>query len=303
MEVESKQMAQLPPAPAPDTVSTLQQDIQRKLGRCMLRLQQYEKMVKVLAANFEIEGPAAQLQDIRKKREAALANQTLGGLVTALSSSYLCTRPADGEAEVETEWEPPDDRQIWLRMQMRISLTPEDHGQLVSGLRELVALRNRLVHHFIDMFDLGLMQGCLAAGTFLDSSYAQIDLHCTQAQEWLRTMDESRRRLASFMASDAWSDWLLHGIQPDGIVDWKQSSMVEHLLEAEAALAVDGWAPLRQAVHRMQTLHPEYTLERYGRTSWRQVLNDCGHFEHRCTEGKEPKDDRTWFRSRKRKAG
>ncbi|MCY1378359.1 hypothetical protein D9M69_659860 [compost metagenome] len=105
------------------------------------------------------------------------------------------------------------------------------------------------------------------------------------------------------MASDAWSDWLLHGIQPDGIVDWKQSSMVEHLLEAEAALAVDGWAPLRQAVHRMQTLHPEYTLERYGRTSWRQVLNDCGHFEHRCTEGKEPKDDRTWFRSRKRKAG
>ena len=301
MEVESKQLAQLPLAPAPDTVSALQQDIQRKLGRCMLRLQQYEKMVKVLAANFEIEGPAEKLQDIRKKREAALANQTLGGLVTALSGTYLSPRPADGEAEAE--WEPPNDQQIWLRMQMRISLGPEDHEQLVSGLRELVGLRNRLVHHFIDMFDLASMQSCLAAGAFLDNSYAQIDLHCTQAQDWLRTMDESRRPLASFMASDTWSDWFFHGIQPDGTVDWKLSSMVDHLREAETAIAVDGWTSLRQAVQRMQALHPEYTLERYGRASWRQILNDCGHFEQRFAKGTEPKDDRTWFRSRKRATG
>lgn len=303
MEVESKQVVQLPPAPAPATVSALQLDVQRKLGRCMLRLQQYEKMVKVLAVNFEIEGPAEQLQDIRKKREAALANQTLGGLVTALSGTYLLPRPPDGEAEAETEWEPPDDRQLWLRMQMRISLAPQDHEQLVSGLRELVSLRNRLVHHFIDMFELASMQGCLAAGAFLDNSYAQIELHCTQAQDWLRTMDESRRRLASFMTSETWSDWLFHGIQPDGTVEWKQSSMVEHLREAEAALAVAGWAPLRQVVQRMQALHPEYTLERYGRASWRQILNDCGHFDQRGVEGTGPKDDRTWFRSRKRAVG
>lgn len=301
MEVKSKQLAQLPLAPAPDTVSALQQDIQRKLGRCMLRLQQYEKMVKVLAANFEIEGPAEKLLDIRKKREAALANQTLGGLVTALSGTYLSPRPADGEAEAE--WEPPNDQQIWLRMQMRISLDPEDHEQLVSGLRELVGLRNRLVHHFIDMFDLASTQGCLAAGAFLDNSHTQIERHCTQAQGWLQTMAESRRRLASFMASDTWSNWLFHGIQPDGTIDWKLSSMVEHLREAETALAVDGWASLRQAVQRMQALHPEYTLERYRRTSWRQILSDSGHFDQRCVEGTQPKDERTWFRSRKRATG
>lgn len=301
MEVESKQLAQLPLAPAPDTVSALQQDIQRKLGRCMLRLQQYEKMVKVLAANFEIEGPAEKLLDIRKKREAALANQTLGGLVTALSGTYLSPLPSDGEAEAE--WEPPSDQQIWLRMQMRISLDPEDHEPLVSGLRELVGLRNRLVHHFIDMFDLASTQGCLAAGAFLENSHTQIERHCTQAQGWLRTMAESRRRLASFMASDTWSNWLFHGIQPDGTIDWKLSSMVEHLREAETALAVDGWASLRQAVQRMQARHPEYTLERYRRTSWRQILSDSGHFDQRCVEGTQPKDERTWFRSRKRATG
>lgn len=94
--------------PVPNAIDALQRDVQRKLGRCMLRLQQYEKMMKVLAANFELAGPAEQLQDIQKKREAAFATQTLGGLVTALSGSYLSLRPADETAEPDCG--PPDNR-------------------------------------------------------------------------------------------------------------------------------------------------------------------------------------------------
>jgi len=82
------------------------------------------------------------------------------------------------------------------------------------------------------------------------------------------------------------------------VVDWGLSSVVEHLREAECALAVDGWAPLTQVVERMRTLHPEYTLERYKRVSWRQVLHDCGRFEQRCLKGAGSKDNRTWLRSR-----
>jgi len=85
-------------------------------------------------------------------------------------------------------------------------------------------------------------------------------------------------------------------------VDWRLSSMGEHLREAEAALAVDGWAPLEKTMERMRALHPEYTLKRYKRASWRQVLNDCGHFDQRRVEGAGSKDSRTWFRSRKRLA-
>jgi len=187
-------------AAVPDAVDALQRDVQRKLGRCMLRLQQYEKMIKVLTANFEISGPAAQLQDIQKKRATAVATQTLGGLVTALSGTYLSPRPADDMAE--PEWEPPDNQQIWFRMTARISLEPEDYERVMSGLRDLVGLRNRLVHHFIKMFDLGSMQGCAAADAFLEDSYAQIDLRCTEAQGWLQVLDESRKTMASFMSSD-----------------------------------------------------------------------------------------------------
>lgn len=88
----------------------------------------------------------------------------------------------------------------------------------------------------------------------------------------------------------------------DGTVNWGFSSMVEHLREAETLLAVDGWTPLAGTMERMQALHPEYTLERYRCSSWRQLLNDCGQFEQRCVEGVSSKDSRTWFRSRTGKA-
>lgn len=298
MEAEKEKPALAAPATAePVAVDALQRDVQRGLGRCMLRLQQYEKMIKVLAANCEIAGPVAQLQDIQKKRATAVATQTLGGLVTVLTGTYLSPRPADDMTEPEGE--PPDNQQIWFRMAARISLEPKDYERVVSGLRDLVGLRNRLAHHFIEMFDLGSMQGCAAADAFLEDSHAQIDLHCTEAQGWLRVLDESRKTMASFMSSDTWSDWLIHGIQPDGTVDWRLSSMVEHLRDAEAALAVDGWAPLGQSVERLRALHPDYTLERYRRSSWRQILNDCGCFEQRCADGAGSRDSRTWFRSKK----
>lgn len=297
METEKKEPALVAAvATVPDTIDALQQRIQQKLGRCMLHLQQYEKMIKVLAANVEIVGPATQLPDIQKKQAAALATQTLGGLVTTLSSSYLSPRLAN-EA-TEPEWEPPDNKQIWFRMATRISLEPENYERVVSGLRDLVSLRNRLVHHFIEMFDLRSIDGCAAADAFLEESHAQIDLRCKEAQNWLRVLDESRKKMASFMSSATWLDWFIHGIQPDGVIDWRLSSMVEHLREAEGALAVDGWAALSQVVERMRMLHPDYTLERYKCVSWRQVLNDCGRFEQRCLEGTGSKDSRTWFRSR-----
>lgn len=283
--------------PVPNTIDALQRDVQRKLGRCMLRLQQYEKMMKVLAANFELAGPAEQLLDIQKKREVAFATQTLGGLVTALSGSYLSPHPAEETAE--SECGPPDNRQIWFRMDARIPLSPEEHERVVSALRDLVALRNRLVHHFIEMFDIWSMEGCLAGDAFLEESYTQIDLRCMEARGWLLALDQGRKEMAAFMSSDTWSDWIIHGIQPDGTVDWRLSSMGEHLREAEAALAVDGWAPLNKTLERMQALHPEYTLERYKRASWRQVLQECGRFEHRCVEGSGSRDSRTWFRSKK----
>ena len=62
-------------------LQALQHEVQRLLGRCLLRLQQYEHLIKALVGHHEIEGPAHALESIRAARVADTASKTLGTLV------------------------------------------------------------------------------------------------------------------------------------------------------------------------------------------------------------------------------
>ena len=39
-----------------------QRDVQRLLGRCMLRIQQYERLLKAMLAHHEVDGPVETLE-------------------------------------------------------------------------------------------------------------------------------------------------------------------------------------------------------------------------------------------------
>lgn len=55
-----------------------QHEIQRLLGRCLLRLQQYERLLKAMVAHQQLAGPVAELERIRAKRIAALQARPWG---------------------------------------------------------------------------------------------------------------------------------------------------------------------------------------------------------------------------------
>ena len=55
-----------------------QRDVQRLLGRCLLRLQQYERLMKAVVAHHEISGPADALEKIRVARIDDTSTKTLG---------------------------------------------------------------------------------------------------------------------------------------------------------------------------------------------------------------------------------
>lgn len=67
----------------------LQHLVQRKLGRCLIRLQQYERLLKALVAEHDVSGPAHQLIDIRDSRMEALSKKTLGHVVGAVTENLL----------------------------------------------------------------------------------------------------------------------------------------------------------------------------------------------------------------------
>lgn len=66
----------------PELPVELQRDVQRKLGRCLIRLQQYEILLKALVAHGDIAGPPAGLQAVRDAQVACAQKKAVARLAT-----------------------------------------------------------------------------------------------------------------------------------------------------------------------------------------------------------------------------
>ena len=255
-----------------------QRDVQRLLGRCLLRLQQYERLMKAVVAHHEISGPADALEKIRAARIDETSTKTLGTLVGQLFGSCVVTEGADTAADAAAN-EPED--VIYFETWMQLSLSAEDYVRTQSDLKELVLLRNNLVHHFIDQHDLWSTHGCLTARDALVAAYARVDRHFEQLRGWAEHMDQARRLAAKFVQSDAFQDLVINGIAPDGTVDWPAAGIIRALRNAANELAVDGWTPVAAAGRWIMERSPEQQPNKYGCASWRQVLHESRLFELR----------------------
>jgi hypothetical protein len=120
----------------------------------------------------------------------------MGTLVGMLTDSYLTPHASDEEIL-------PDgaiaENQFGLGFRFQLEMQPEQFDKTKAALKELVSLRNDLVHHFIDQFDLWSVQGCCAADEFLATSYQTIHQHHLTLREWAKTMAESRLAIASWL--------------------------------------------------------------------------------------------------------
>ena len=127
----------------------LQRDVQRKLGRCLIRLQQYEIMLKALVAHGDIAGPPSALQAVRDAQVACAQKKTLGSLVGMLTERHLTSAEEDDSTE-----EPQGDGGAWFRFRFQVGLDASQRQATTAALKELVDLRNELVHHFLQRFNI-----------------------------------------------------------------------------------------------------------------------------------------------------
>ena len=277
--------------PANDVLTMQQREVQRLLGRCLLRLQQYEKLMKAIVAHHEISAAGSPLASNQEQRIADAASKTLGTLVGTLLGSYVTTDEVEDASE-------PDARDdiISFKVKMSLRMSAEDYDRTQNDLKELVLLRNNLVHHFIDQHDLWSLDGCRGAHDTLTVAYGRIDQHFEQLRGWAEHMDQARRLAAEFVQSDVFHDLVVNGIAPDGTVDWPAAGIVRALREAAAQLAVEGWTPIAAAGRWIADRHPEQLPAKYGCSSWRQVVHECRLFElrYREVEGQRA----AWYRPR-----
>lgn len=280
-----------------EVLQTLQREVESLLGRCLLRLQQYERLLKAIIAHHELSGPAHALETVQAARIADTARKTLGTLVGDLLGSYLVSGEIDSFIEAAIN---SSEGANSVGVGSHLTLSDADFARTENELRELVLLRNNLVHHFIDQHDLGSVDGCRRGHDALVAAYSRIDQHFEQLRAWAEHMQKTRRRLAQIVQSDVFQDLVLNGISPDGAVFCPDAGIVRALREAASELAVDGWATVTEAGRWIAERYPEQLPEKYGCGSWRQVVHQSRIFELRYfeTDGRRS----AWYREKERSA-
>lgn len=277
-----------------DAMPELQSDVQRLLGRCMLRIQQYERVMKAIVALHELAGPVDTLEAQRSARIEKWSDKSLGTLVKTLFESYVV--PQGYEREVLSDDKIATDR-ISFGFSFRMPMPEENWSRTKAAIEDLVNMRNDLVHHLIERFDLWTEEGCINAARHLQDCYGEIDRHYEELASWAKGMDEARSLAASFAQTPEFRNMLVNGIAPDGSFEWQDSGIVRALRHSVKALAVGGWTSLAKAQALIAATSPEQTPEKYGCRTWPQVLSESRLFdlEYRRDEGGRKA---AWFRLR-----
>lgn len=254
-----------------------QHEVQRLLGRCILRLQQYEHLLKAMLAVNKLSGTSETLPLALDNRRAEISGKTMGMLVSRLMAEYVMREGAEAPADTT------DSRSdsCFLTVRTQLNLPDESHAALQTELRELVRLRNMLVHGFIERHDIWTIDGCLQAQDALRSSYTKIDQHLQQLRTFAENMDETRRAFAELMQSPEFHELVVNGVAPDGQILWPIAGIVSALRQACRERPIDGWVNLDTAVRWVSEHHPEQTPKKYGCARWRHVIHESGQFELR----------------------
>jgi hypothetical protein len=277
-----------------DDLPDVQREVQRLLGRCLVRLQQYERLMKSILAHHELSGPLHQLEAQRVERLESFATDSLGTLVTAMFESYVQVEGTERRV-LDADKAPTDKVSFGFRVSMQ--MPQERFEQTKASLKALVNLRNELVHHLIDKFDLWSSEGCLAASQHLSECYSHIDEHFQQLRGWAESMDNARAMQASFVQSQAFTEFIINGILPDGSVDWTSSGIVRLLREAAQVLSQNGWTRLDKAVARIEQQDSAQLPAKYGCRTWPQLLHESRQFrlEYRANDNERKVG---WYRER-----
>lgn len=272
----------------------LQREVQRLMRRCMLRIQQYEKLLKAILASHEMAGSIDQLDARREAQARKFSGKTLGQLAGGLFDSFFVCEGAEREFSAADTM--PDDRPA-LAVRSTVVMPEERWRETRAAIAELVFLRNELVHHLIERFDVWAEDGCRAASAHLLSSFERINKHYEELSEWARLMCEGQARLSEQLTHAVLSDLIIDGIRPDGSFEWPETGIVRALREASDKLAVAGWTQLKTARGWLAEHRPDQLPEKYGCRTWPQVLHESKCFRLEYRAGKDGGRE-AWFQPR-----
>lgn len=182
-------------------LNELKEQIALEYGRCLLQLQQFELMLKAALPTLKVSGFSDELASNVELDRQLLGGKTLGQLVGQWNQ-----RTTLGE-EQEI-----DDDALNGRVYFRFSFGLEDGEWMNEKLKQLVGLRNELVHHFLSQFTLNSEASCQEAIRYLAMVASIIKDNREALHSLLTAAEKAKSELFDFMNSPEGEHLLLSGV-------------------------------------------------------------------------------------------
>jgi hypothetical protein len=182
-----------------EALKASQREVQRCMGRCVLRLQMYEQLIKAVVAHQEVSGPIRDLDSIRAKRVKTAATMTFGSLVNEFLGASLVSESSNERPEPD---EVRSDALPSVTMRIGLTLSKKEFARARRDLKSLVRLRNDLVHHFIDKNDLQSLDGCHGAQKALVLAHDRIDQALVRLRDWATDIDKVRQEFMALLGTE-----------------------------------------------------------------------------------------------------
>ncbi|MCV3289303.1 MULTISPECIES: helix-hairpin-helix domain-containing protein [Aeromonas] len=207
---------QRPDKAQPD-LNELKEQIALEYGRCLLQLQQFELMLKATLPTLKVSGFSDELAGNVERYRQELGFKTMGQLV----GQWNQRTTLEDEQEI-------DDDALNGRAYFRFSFGLEDGEWMNERLKQLVELRNELVHHFLSRFELTSEVSCQEAISYLAMAANTIKDNRETLHSLLATAEKAKSELFEFMSSPQGEHFLLSGVLPGEPADnWENTTIIQ----------------------------------------------------------------------------
>ena len=277
----------------------LRREIFELMGRCILKLQNYELGLKRFLATSEIEVNTKEGSTNLDQRRQLYSGMTLGQLIKEFTGSYVSEFAPDNPV-VETDnakFEALDPTEVAVQIRFSTELSGDEYASLAESLSTLVNLRNEIVHHFLSKHPLRDQTDCLSAKKHLTETLDLIDQHTEKLNGFFKGRAEAGKNLSQLIDSGVLHHYVRYGFIPGQPIDWVQARAVELLQLAESEFQTNGWTELLSAIDWIKLKAPELSPKSYGCSSWRELLHTSSLFEIRKQRSPDL-PSRTLYRSR-----
>lgn len=217
--------------PSPEFVRK-NREVQRLLGRCLLRIQHLERLLKAVVSAQHHYGTGADSAELAKQRAAQVAKLGMGDLVDLVLAEVIHVKTGEVDRDGQEAEKPVrkvsgllqakaaalakrhdkamakahSQRRTWLSTRVTMSATPEAAKAISTRLTALVQLRNRVVHHFGDEYRIHDELGCDRAIRFLEEVDAMLVEHAEPVSEWALELDGAIKALARKLSDPEFLD-------------------------------------------------------------------------------------------------